>query len=115
MINEWGCERYKLCAVEECCFDLHVRDHRIYSFHDIGDLEQGRAVAHKLGDGFAVARTFHDLVGDDGDGLGIIELKSTRLSAAGQISGGYNEKFFAFAGSQMHAVEPEGLSTNGGG
>jgi hypothetical protein len=57
------------------------------------------AVAHEFGDGAAVAGAFDDLVGDDGDGLGVVELHAARLAAAGEVGGGDDEEFFAFAGS----------------
>jgi hypothetical protein len=55
------------------------------------------AEAHEVGDGAAVAGALHDLVADDGDRLGIVELQAARLAAAGEIGGDDDEEFFAFA------------------
>ncbi len=68
----------------------------------MGAGEERGAEAHELGDGAAVARALHDLVGDDGDGLGVVELEAARLAAAGEVGGGDDEEFFAFAGGEMH-------------
>ena len=92
----------ELGAVGEGGFDLDLVDHFGDAVHDVVALEDGGAVAHEGGDGFAVAGAFHDLVGDDGDGLGVVELEAAGLAAAGEIGGDYDEEFFLFTRGEVH-------------
>ena len=84
-------------AVGEGGFDLDVVDHVGDAFHDVGDFEKRGAVAHEVGDGAAVAGALDDLVGDDGDGFGVVEFDAAGLAAAGEIGGDDDEEFFALA------------------
>ena len=60
------------------------------------------------GDRPPVARALHDLIGDDGDRLGVIEFQAACLSAAGEVGGDDDQEFFAFAREEMHGFRPGG-------
>jgi len=83
-------------------------DHLGNTLHHIGELEDGRAVAHHVGDRPAIAGAFDDLVGDDRDRLRIIQFQPARLTAPGQVGGRDDEQLFAFAGGQMHGGKVAG-------
>ena len=94
-------------AVGEGGLDLDLVDHLGDAFHDLVAREECGAEAHEIGDGTAVAGAFHDLVGDDGDGLGIVELEAAGLAPAGKIGGDDDQEFFALARGQMHGGRRE--------
>jgi hypothetical protein len=61
---------------------------------------------HQLGDGPAIACTFHDGGADECDGFRIVELEATALAALGQQGGGEDQQLVFFARGQFY----EGLS-----
>src|SRR5436305_7626742 len=77
------CSPYRLMhghefrPVRERRLDLHVMDYFRNSIHHLRAREHLRAGLHQLGDSAAVACALEDKVGDQRDGLGVIELDAT--------------------------------------
>lgn len=94
--------RHELRAVRERRFDLDFVNHLGHAGHAVIPFQNRRPEAHQVGDGFSVPRALHDLVSDDRDRLGIVELYAAGLSPAGEIGGDDNEQLFAFAWSEVH-------------
>src|SRR4029434_4485436 len=99
--SDWVVNGDKLCAVGEGRLNLHLVDHLGHSFHHIFASKDRGAVAHQVCDATPVPRAFHDLVGDDGDGLGVVQLETAGLPAAGEVGGGDNEQLFDFARGEV--------------
>jgi hypothetical protein len=94
----------ELRAIGKGGFGLHVVNHLGDTFHHIGLREDGRAEAHQFRHRLPIAGAFEDLVGDDRDRFGIIQLQSPLLTPARKVGGDHDEKFFLVARREMHGV-----------
>jgi hypothetical protein len=60
-------------------------NHLRHAFHDVVPAKDPRPVAHEIGHAAAVTRSFKDLVGENGDALGVIKLQAALLTAPREI------------------------------
>src|SRR5262245_49272614 len=60
--------------VRKCRLHLDVVDHLRDSLHHLRAGQDLGAGLHQVGDRAAIARPFNDEVGDEGDGLGMVQL-----------------------------------------
>src|SRR5829696_801168 len=75
----------ELRAVRERGLYLHVVQHLRHTLHDVVAAEYLTTADHQLGHGAAVAGTFEQVVGEDGDGLGVVEFQAACSPAAGKL------------------------------
>ena len=75
----------ELGAVGKYAFDLQDRQHSGDAGHHVARGEDGRAERHQVGDAFALARAFENFVGDDRDGLGMVELQSLGAALVARV------------------------------
>ena len=72
----------QLGAVGEGRLHLHVMDHLRDTFHHLVAGQHMRAFLYQRRHTLAVARAFDDEIGDEGDGLGMVELDAALEPAA---------------------------------
>ena len=89
-------------AVGECRLDLDVVDHLWDALHHLGAGEHMGAVAHEIGDAFAVARAFQDEIGDQRHRFRVVELDAALEPAARHHGGHGDQQFVLFARRQIH-------------
>ena len=70
---------HQLRAIGKCCFHLNFLHHLWNTLHDVTALQECCAIAHKISHAAPVASTFNNLVGEDGNALGVIELETALL------------------------------------
>src|SRR4051812_3961842 len=92
----------QLRAVREGGLDLDVRDHLGDPLHHVLPSKDRGAPAHQVRHGPAVPGPFHQLVGDDRDGLGIVELEAAPLPPAGQVGDHDDLELLLLARDQIH-------------
>ena len=69
-------------AIGKCRLDLHVVDHLRHPFHALITGQHMAARLHHVGDRASVARALHHSVGDQGNGLRVVELDAPRQPLA---------------------------------
>src|SRR6516225_4496122 len=94
--------RYQLRSIRKRRLDLDVVDHFRDAVHHLAAREHVRARLHQLGDGFAVARTFDDEIGDERHRLGMIELDAAFAPPARHHRGHGDEQLVFFTRGQVH-------------
>ncbi len=65
---------HELRAIGKVASALHLVDHLGHAFHHIIPLQNRCAEAHQLGDRLSVPGAFQNLIRDDRDRLGIVQL-----------------------------------------
>lgn len=70
--------------------------------HDVPGGEDGRAPSDQVGDAAPVARALQDLVGDDGDGLRVIQPEAARAALSRQFRRREDGQPFEFGRCQQH-------------
>src|SRR5262249_54985784 len=83
--------------------DLDVVDHLGDAGHHLVTGQDLRAGLHQLGDRATVARAFEDEVGDDRNGLGVVQLDAAIEPAPRHDGRNRNQKLVLFARGQVHA------------
>ncbi len=73
----------ELGAVRERRLDLDVVDHLGDAVHDLAARDDMRPGFHQIGDGASVPRALDDVIGDESDRLGMIELDAPLQPLAG--------------------------------
>src|SRR4029077_3780808 len=96
--------RHEFRTVREGGFHLHFQDHFGDTFHDLLPSENFATLGHKLRDGFAIACSFEDEIGDEGYALGIVELDSSRPSAARNERGDRDHQLVPLPWQKIHVL-----------
>ncbi len=102
--TDWIVQRDEFGAVGERRFDLHVVDHLRNTFHDVGTSQDVAAGIHDVDDGTTVPSGFENPIGQDGNGLRVIERKATSLPGSGNISGDMDEQTLLLVRAEMHCL-----------
>src|SRR6056297_2784188 len=89
-------------AVREGGLHLHVVDHLRDAFHDLLAGQHLRALFHERGHGLAVPRSLDDEVGDEGDGLRVVQLHAPFQAVARDHRGERYQQLVFFPGGEMH-------------
>lgn len=99
-------DRHQFGAVRERGFNLYVVDHLGNAVHDLIAGEDMGTGFHEFGNGAAIARAFDDEIGNEGDGLGMVELDATLEPATCHIGSHRNQKLVLLARGEIHADNP---------
>ena len=75
---------------------LNIRDHLRYALHYLVARQYVTTRFHQRGDGFAIARAFHNKGADQRDRFRIIELNPARKAAFGNQRGGEQQQLVFF-------------------
>ncbi len=95
-------DRDELGPVRESRLDLNVVDEGGDAVHDLVGPHHMGAGLHQVGDRSAVARALDDEVGDQRDGLGIVQLDAALEPASRDHGGHGDEQLVLFARRQIH-------------
>src|SRR5688572_18937975 len=92
----------QLGAIGKGGFHLDVVDHLGNALHDLVAGDERGAVAHEFGHGLAVAGTFENLGGDQGDDLGVVQLQAAVTTTSGKVASHDHQQLLLFARGQVH-------------
>src|SRR5579884_846197 len=104
----------ELGAVGEGGLDLDLVDHLGNPLHDLLAPQDRAAIAHQLGNRPAVARTLYDVVGNQRDRLGVVELDAAFEPAPRHDRGHRHEELVLFARRQVHRYTYQTRGSRGG-
>ena len=94
----------QLGAIRERCLDLDLVDQLGDAVHHVVAGQHAAAGVHEIDDGATVASGLVHPRGQDGDGLGIVELHPARPALLGDVGGHVHEQAVLFVGRQLHAA-----------
>src|SRR5215471_9715820 len=92
----------QLGAVWESRFNLNFRNHFGYAIHHLRARDDMRAFLHELGYRAPVACAFENEIGDERDGLRVIELDAALEAASRHHRRRGDQKLILFARCQIH-------------
>src|SRR5258708_5494611 len=88
---------YELRPIRKRRFDLHIGNHFGYTLHHIAACEECCAIAHEVGDGSTVARSFKDGTRNERNRFRIVELEPACSASFGEQSGGEEQQLVFFS------------------
>ena len=99
--------RDELGTVGKGRLDLDVVDHLRHALHHLGGVEDRGARLHQLGDRAPVAGALHDEIGNEGDGLRVVEFHPSCQPVASDLGGHGDEELVFLAGREEQGGRPE--------